>query len=119
MYKLCFLLFLISFLNVSAQDLKSGGKLKPEQAIMDIRNYTVSLDVDPDQQSINGFTEIDLVLSSPTDLLLFDLVHLLKVDKIWIDKKVASFEQKDDLIYVHSANSVGTGRHRIKIQYGG
>ena len=42
-------LLLILFISFAtqAQNLKSGGKLKPEQAIMDIRHYTVALDVDP------------------------------------------------------------------------
>lgn len=119
MNKFCCLLFLVSFANASAQDLKSGGKLKPEQAIMDIRHYTISLDVDPGQQSINGYTEIDLILSEPTNMLLFDLVHLLKVEKIWIDKKPANFEHKDDLIYVHSTATINAGKHKVKVQYGG
>ena len=52
---------IISF-TAEAQNLKSGGKLKPEQAIMDIRHYTVALDVDTEQKTINGYTEIDLNL---------------------------------------------------------
>ena len=32
----------------------SGGKLNPLQANMDIRHYTISLDVDIAHQSING-----------------------------------------------------------------
>jgi aminopeptidase N len=119
MNKFYFLFFLLSFLNCSGQDLKSGGKLRPEQALMDIRHYTISLDVSPVQQSINGYTEIELILSGPTDILLFDLVHLLKVEKVWIDKKSASFEQKEDLIYVRTTAPVNKGRHKVKIQYGG
>ena len=59
------------------QNLKSGGKLSPEQAIMDIRHYTVSLTVNPEQQTIDGYTEIDLILSQPADRLVFDLTRLL------------------------------------------
>ena len=36
--------------------LSSGGKLKPLQAIMDIRHYTIILDVDIDKNSIKGIT---------------------------------------------------------------
>jgi len=40
----------------------SGGKLNPLQAIMDIRHYTLALNVDIAQQSIDGYTTIDLLL---------------------------------------------------------
>ena len=81
------LIFIISGKLLQAQDrdisyMASGGKLKPLQAIMDIRHYTIALDVDMEQQLINGYTTIDLILSKPTDTILFDLVHLLKVKKI-------------------------------------
>jgi hypothetical protein len=34
-----------------SQNLKSGGKLKPEQAIMDIRHYTLTLDDEHDYKA--------------------------------------------------------------------
>ena len=50
--------------KLHAQDflksMTSGGKLKPLQAIMDIRHYTIALDVDIDQKAINGYAEIEL-----------------------------------------------------------
>ena len=54
---------------------------------MDVRHYTVSLAVDPLQQSIDGTTEITVVLSQPTQTLLFDLVSLLEVKKVWVNNK--------------------------------
>ncbi len=66
----CLLLVLLmsqSLLSM-AQDLRSGGRLKPEQANMDIRHYTVILDVDPVTQTIQGQTETDLVLVNATDV---------------------------------------------------
>ena len=47
MRKQLFVLLALISLNTYAQNLKSGGVLKPEQAIMDIRHYTVALDVRP------------------------------------------------------------------------
>ncbi len=119
MNKFCFLILLVSFLNCNSQDLKSGGKLKPEQAIIDIRHYTIALDVNPDQKSISGYAEIDLMLSKATDIFLFDLVQLLKVEKIWINNKAATFQQKNDLIYIHPSSSVAEGKYKLKIQYSG
>ena len=58
------LLLLSCFLYaaLTAQNLKSGGVLKPVQANMDIRHYTVALEVDPVKKTINGYTEIGLNL---------------------------------------------------------
>lgn len=47
---ICLLLVFIS-ITAHAQNLKSGGVIKPEQAIMDIRHYTIALDVDPEQKN--------------------------------------------------------------------
>ncbi len=98
--------------------MSSGGKLKPLQAIMDIRHYTINLDVNIANKSIQGNTIVTLNLSQTTDTILLDLVHLLKVEKITVDKKVASFEQNNDLIYI-TGTSFKTGKHDVDIVYGG
>jgi len=117
---LCF----ISATQLYAQDrsisyMTSGGKLNPLQAIMDIRHYTLALDVDIEQQQINGYTSIDLLLSQATDTLLFDLVHLLTVKKITVNKKDAAFFQKDDHIFITGPKIFQPGKQTVKIEYGG
>lgn len=102
-----FLLMTICAQMLNAQDrdisyLSSGGRLKPLQAIMDIRHYTIALDVDITKQTINGSTDVDVILSQNTDTLLFDLVHLLTVSKVRVNNKDVKFEQKNDLIYITS-----------------
>jgi aminopeptidase N len=115
-FKILSISILFSF-SAFAQNLKSGGKLKPEQAIMDIRHYAITLDVNPDQKTINGFTEIDLILSQSTDVLLFDLVNLLKVDKAIVNGKEQKFTHENDLIRISS--NVPAGKTKIRIDYGG
>jgi len=115
-----FLLLIISTIRLSAQDLRSGGVLKPEQAIMDIRHYTISLDVDPVQKSINGYTEIDLQLSKPSEVLLFDFWHGLTVSKVWVNNMEFNFEHgKDDLVRIKSTSQFAQGKQKVKIAYGG
>ena len=114
----------ISATQLHAQDrsisyMTSGGKLNPLQAIMDIRHYTLALDVDIERQQINGYTSIDLLLSQPTDTLLFDLVHLLTVKKITVNKKDAAFFQKDDHIFIIGPKTFQSGKQTVKIEYGG
>jgi aminopeptidase N len=99
--------------------LSSGGKLKPLQAIMDIRHYDVTLDVDISNKTIQGNTLVTMNLSTSTDTILLDLVHLLKVNKILVNKKAVSFEQKDDKIYIHSSTGFKAGKQMVDIHYGG
>src|SRR5258708_6252488 len=86
------LLSTILFFDLSAQNLKSGGVLKPEQAIMDIRHYTVALDVDPQQKTINGYAEIDFNLLKPTNFLLFDFWHGLTISQLWVNGKIQTYD---------------------------
>ena len=99
--------------------LTSGGKLNPLQAIMDIRHYTIELDVDIAKQSIAGFTEVSLNLSQKTDTLMLDLIHLYKVTGIKVNGKIASYIQKDDKIFINSSVGFEKGNQKVKIQYNG
>jgi len=101
------------------QNLKSGGKLSPDQAIMDIRHYTVSLTVDPEQQNIDGYTEIDLILSQPANRLVFDLTKLMMAKKVWVNGKEAKQDHQDDKLIITSAAAFNTGKTKVKIAYGG
>ncbi|MBL0183225.1 MAG: M1 family metallopeptidase [Chitinophagaceae bacterium] len=116
---LSFVLLIAAF-SSTAQNLKSGGRLKPEQAIMDIRHYTVALDVDPAQKTINGYTEIDLNLSQATNLLLFDFWHGLTVSQVWVNGKTNNFTHgNDDLIRSNVQQQLPVGKVKVKIAYGG
>ncbi len=116
-----FALFLIFFGTIfsNAQNLKSGGKLSHEQANMDIRHYTIALTVNPEQQTIDGYTETDLILSQPAERLVFDLTRLLIVKKVWVNGKEVKHEQQDDKILITSGQSFGAGKQKVKIAYGG
>ncbi|MES2332076.1 MAG: M1 family metallopeptidase [Bacteroidota bacterium] len=109
-------------LNAQSTDLNyltSGGKLHPLQAIMDIRHYTIGLDIDIPAKKINGYTEIDLQLTKSTDTLLFDLVHVLTVKNIKVNEREVSFFQKDDKIFITSREGFKTGKQKVFIGYGG
>jgi aminopeptidase N len=99
--------------------LSSGGKLKPLQAIMDIRHYDINLDVNIAERTIQGNTIVSLNLSKQTDTILLDLVHLLKVSKVLVNKKAVRFEQMDDKIFITSAVGFKVGNQLVDIHYGG
>ena len=108
--------------NINNRDilyLTSGGKLNPLQAIMDIKHYSIELDVDIAKQSIAGFTEVSLNISQKTDTLLLDLIHLYKVTKIEVNGKNSLFSQKDDKIYITSNLGFEIGNKIVKIEYNG
>jgi aminopeptidase N len=99
--------------------LTSGGKLQPLQANMDIRHYTISLDVDIAKRSISGFTEVSLNLAKRSDTLLLDLIHLYKVTQIKVNNKAASFYQHDDKIFITSKTGFNEGNQKVWIEYHG
>ena len=120
MRNLSILSLLLFSLTVNSQDLKSGGILKPEQAIMDIRHYTVALDVDPSKKSINGYTEIDLNLLQRTNNLLFDFWHGLKISQLWVNGKIQTYTHtNDDYIKIPLSQQLPTGKVKVKVAYGG
>ncbi|MEJ0056031.1 MAG: hypothetical protein WDN75_10455 [Bacteroidota bacterium] len=102
----------------SIQRWNSGGKLNPLQANMDIRHYTISLDVDISNQHIGGFVEADLILTNPADTILFDLIDRFNVQKITVDKQSVNFIRKDDKIFV-TGRSFSQGKHKVRIEYEG
>jgi aminopeptidase N len=108
--------------DVNSRDLSyltSGGKLLPLQAIIDIRHYTIALDIDIKNQSINGFVEVTLNLSKKTDTILLNLVHLYTVTKISVNKKVLRFDQHDDKLFITNTSGFEIGKHKINIEYNG
>jgi aminopeptidase N len=103
--------------NLDISYMSSGGKLKPLQAIIDIRHYTINMDVDIANKAIHGNAIVTLNLSKQTDTILLDLVHLLKVDKVTVDNKAVPFDQGDDKIYIKQ--NFKEGKHLVDIVYGG
>jgi len=116
---------LFSFLSVllisqlhAQQTLTSGGKLKPEQTIMDVRHYTIALNVDFDRKSIDGYTIIDVVMAQPAKVLLFDLLDSLNVSKVLVNGKKEPFEYKNNLITITPNNELPAGKASVKVFYG-
>ncbi len=99
--------------------LTSGGKLSPLQAIIDIRHYTIELEVDIANQSIAGFTEVSLNVAKKTDTLLLDLIHLYKITSIKVNNKSVSFQHKNDKIFITNPSGFDIGNQKVKIEYNG
>ncbi|HEX5153555.1 MAG TPA: M1 family metallopeptidase [Parafilimonas sp.] len=113
-----FLMLLFSSRQTFAQ-FTSGGKLKPEQAIMDIRHYTIALDVNIPEQFISGYTTIDFNLLQPTHVLLFNLLDSFHIKSITVNNKKQSFDYKNNLITINLANELPAGKASVTVVYEG
>ena len=108
------------FINVIAQQhLTSGGKLKLEQAIMDIRHYTIALDVNINEHSIDGYTIIDVNMLQPTRVLIFDLLDSFNIKNITVNGKKQSFLYNNNLITINLNEELKVGKAIIKVVYNG
>jgi aminopeptidase N len=116
-----FFCVLVTFfcLTASAQHLTSGGKLKPEQAIMDIRHYTIALDVNIEQHTISGYTTIDVNMLQPARVLVFDLLDSFNIRSIVVNNKKQSFRYVDNLITIDLANELPAGKASVTVVYDG
>ena len=119
MSKIFTIIFLILAGGSSAQELTSGGKLKPEQAIMDVRHYTIALNLDFKQRTIDGSATIDVIMAQPTHVLLFDLLDSLNISQVLVNNKKQPFEYKNNLIRINLANELPAGKASVKVIYGG
>ncbi|HTE00216.1 MAG TPA: M1 family metallopeptidase [Mucilaginibacter sp.] len=119
MRKIITLLFAAATIQLEAQNITSGGKLKPEQAIMDVRHYTITLGINFDQHTIEGNTVVDVIMEKPTRVLLFDLLDSLNVHTVLVNGKKQAFEYKNNLIRINLAQELPAGKASVKVLYGG
>ena len=113
-------LMCIFFIEAKTQNLRSGGVLKPEQANMDVRHYTIALDVNPDKKTISGYTEIRFNLLQPSSKLLFDLWHGLTISQVWVNGSRQNFTHtKDDLVNINLPKVLPAQTQTVKIAYSG
>ncbi|MEJ7674945.1 MAG: hypothetical protein WKF59_20160 [Chitinophagaceae bacterium] len=99
--------------------MSSGGKLNPLQAIMDIRHYTINLNVDVEHQSIMGNVEVRLNLSKQTDTLLLDLLDGMQVTKIKVNNATVKFIHQNDKLYIGNKGGFKQGQQLINVEYRG
>jgi aminopeptidase N len=97
----------------------SGGKIKPIQANMDIRHYTIALNVDVSQKSIDGYTIIDFDLLQPSNKLLFDLLDSFNVKYVFVNGKKSSFDYHNNSIAIDLPAPLPAGKVSVKVVYDG
>ncbi len=101
------------------QTFTSGGKLKPEQAIMDVRHYTIALALDFKQKTINGYAAIDVIMAKPAHTLVFDLLDSFNVHQVLVNNKPERFTYQNNLITVATHKELPAGKASVKVIYDG
>jgi len=99
--------------------LTSGGKLNPDQAIMDVRHYTIALSLDFQKHSIDGYTIIDVIMAKPTHLLVFNLLDSFTVSEVLVNQKKQSFDYRNNLIKINLNGELPAGKASVKVIYHG
>jgi aminopeptidase N len=112
-------LLVLAVTSVSAQRPSYGGKLKPEQANMDVRHYTIDLALDIPGQRVSGYTIIGLRLKEPASALLFDLMDSFAVSKVTVNDKPATFTHTNHELHITTTGSWPAGPVSVRVVYGG
>jgi aminopeptidase N len=96
-----------------------GGPLKPEQANMDVRHYTIDLALDIPDKSVAGYTTIRCNLAQPASSLLFDLMDSFRVTKVTVDERAAAFTHKNHELRITAAQPWAAGAVIVRVDYSG
>jgi hypothetical protein len=108
--------------GVSAQSARnaSGGVLKPEQAVFDVRHYDLKLAIDPENKSINGSLTMDAIITAETKLVILDLDSALKVRSVKVGDKVVEFKHADGMIRIPLGKNYAQNQElKVLVEYGG
>lgn len=100
------LIFLFVSVSVGQRDLGSrptstGGPLMFEQAVFDVSNYDVTLNVDPKTKSISGTTVMTARTNIPTNVIVLDLDTPYTISKLTDGSgRDLKFERREGKIWI-------------------
>jgi Aminopeptidase N len=106
-------------IHTFGQHLTSGGVLKPEQAVMDIRHYTIALDVDIANEKISGYTTIDFNMLQPAKVLIFDLLDSFTIHNLTVNGKRQNYKYEKNMIVVDLDKILPAGKAIVTVNYEG
>ncbi|NRB65145.1 MAG: hypothetical protein HRU40_19370, partial [Saprospiraceae bacterium] len=96
----CFLLVLIGQINGQVGIYDSGGPIMPEQGAYDVTFYELSLDIQPEQQSINGTVLVEAIIVQPLHVLVLDLDTTLVVTEAQENNTSLNIIRKEGKVYI-------------------
>ena len=116
---LIFLPIWLAVFATSGQRPAYGGKLKREQADIDILHYTIELDLNIPDRSLAGHTIIKGNLKDPAKGLLFDLMDSFRVSRVSVNGKPAEFTHQHQELHITSASGWPAGPVLVRVDYAG
>lgn len=96
-----------------------GGKLKPEQANIDVRHYTIDLALNIPERSIAGYAIVRCNLKEAATGLLLDLMDSLRVSRVTVNGKSAEFTHQHHELHITSPTAWPAGAAVIRVDYAG
>ncbi len=103
----------------------TGGLLMPEQAAYDVKFYDLTLQVFPDQRTIEGILRAEVQVVQPMYSLVLDLDTLLIINGIWsIDngkkRELRPYQRQGGKLWIDLGNTQQSGtRVTVEIAYSG
>ena len=125
MKKKILILLLIFYSNISiAQEFGRADSLRgylfPERSCYDVTYYHLSLNVDPEEKYIKGFTEIHFDAVNDFIVLQIDLFENLQINRIEFEKQDLKFSREFNAVFVEFTRSIKQGENAsIKVHYEG
>ncbi|PPK88519.1 peptidase M1-like protein [Neolewinella xylanilytica] len=97
------------------------GTLGPARANYDVTYYELHLDVDPVEQMIDGYVDMDYRVTGPLPLLQLDLYENLDIDRIEQGGNTLRYTRKGNAVFIQlpAGTEPDTMTHRMRIHYGG
>src|SRR6185312_8382473 len=105
--------------NPPAERPAYGGKLKPEQANIDVKHYTIDLAVDIPGKAISGYAVVALDILQPTKALLFDLMDSFTVSRVLVNDRPARFTHDHHEIHIMADKDWAAGPATVRVDYSG
>ncbi len=96
------------------------GTLGSARANYDVTYYELHLEVDPRDEVIEGWVDMDYTITGQLPMLQLDLYENLQIDGIEQEGQDLRFTRNGNAVFVELPHPVDTGsRHRMTIRYGG
>ncbi|MGB3587193.1 MAG: M1 family metallopeptidase, partial [Tunicatimonas sp.] len=99
---------------------KLYGTLTPELACYDVNYYDLTLDIDPDEEWIQGTSAIQFTVVEATNRIRIDLFEYLKIHSVRFEGENLAFERDLDAVYVSFPDTLKIGdTAKILVNYEG
>ena len=96
------------------------GTLLPARANYDVTFYGLHLSVDPREEEIDGYVDIEYTITGQLPMLQLDLYEDLQIDGIVQEGKDLRYTRRGDAVFVELPHPVDIGSsHRMTVNYGG